>query len=255
MRLHRLVAQDEALRDLVVREALGEQAEDLLLARRERRQLVGPELAARAEPRELGDQAPRDRGREERVARGDDPDGVEERLGADVLEQEAAGARLQRVVDVLVEVERREDEDPRSRLVPAERRAPASPRSRPSPACGRPSARRPARCSTAEPDRLRAVRRGGDDRRCPAGSRAARRSPRGRSPGRRRRAPGSRRRPRRAASPRRRSRRPRPRRTRTCRRRSSRGRASRRGRDPAASSPSPGPGPWSRTRMSSRSSP
>jgi hypothetical protein len=103
----------------VVREALGEQAEDLLLARCQHRQLLRPELAAGAEPRELGDQPPRDRRCEERVTRRDDAYRLEEGLGRDVLQQEAARAGVQRVVDVLVEVERREDEDSRKRLVPA----------------------------------------------------------------------------------------------------------------------------------------
>ena len=42
---------------------------------------------------------------------GDDADGVGELLGADVLDQEAAGAGLHGLVDVLVEVEGGEDED------------------------------------------------------------------------------------------------------------------------------------------------
>src|SRR3954468_203764 len=41
---------------------------------------------------------------------GDEADAVGELVGGDVLEEEPAGARAQRVVDVLVEVERREHE-------------------------------------------------------------------------------------------------------------------------------------------------
>ena len=79
------------------------------------RLLSGPEAG------ELGDQPARDRGREQRVPGGDDAHCLEKRLGRDVLEQESAGARVQRVVDVLVEVERREDED--ARAVARRRRA------------------------------------------------------------------------------------------------------------------------------------
>ena len=50
-------------------------------------------------------------GREQGVAGGDDPDGGDEVLGGRVLEQEAAGAGPQGLEDVLVEVERREDQD------------------------------------------------------------------------------------------------------------------------------------------------
>ena len=53
------------------------------------------------------------RGREKRVPGGDRADGCDQLLGRVVLEDEAAGAGSERFVDVLVEVERREDEDPR----------------------------------------------------------------------------------------------------------------------------------------------
>jgi hypothetical protein len=65
--LDRLVAQDEPARDLPVRESLGDEAEDLGLARRERRERLGLDLP-RLQACELGDQAPGDRRREERVA-------------------------------------------------------------------------------------------------------------------------------------------------------------------------------------------
>ena len=45
MRLHGLVAQHEPRRDLAVREALGDEAEDLGLARGQRRERVRPHLA------------------------------------------------------------------------------------------------------------------------------------------------------------------------------------------------------------------
>ena len=63
----------------------------------------GGELGPKAG--ELVDQPARDRGRKQRLAGRDDAYGLEEVLGGDVLEQEAAGARAERVVDVFVEVE------------------------------------------------------------------------------------------------------------------------------------------------------
>ena len=66
--------------------------------------------------RELLDDASRDRGREEGVARSDRVDGGDQLLGRLVLEDEAARACSQRLVDVLVEVERREDQHPRGAI-------------------------------------------------------------------------------------------------------------------------------------------
>ena len=63
--------------------------------------------------RELLDHALRHGRREERLARGDDADRREQVLGRLVLENEAARAHAQRLEDVLVEVERREDEHAR----------------------------------------------------------------------------------------------------------------------------------------------
>jgi len=62
---------------------------------------------------ELADHAGGDGGRQEPVAHGDGPDARDELLGRLVLEHEPAGAGVQRLVDVLVEVERREHEHPR----------------------------------------------------------------------------------------------------------------------------------------------
>jgi len=62
---------------------------------------------------ELGDQPPGDRGCEERLAGGDDADCVQELVRASVLEQEAARARAQSGVDVVVEIEGGENEHPR----------------------------------------------------------------------------------------------------------------------------------------------
>jgi hypothetical protein len=65
----------------------------------------------RPESRELRDQPPSHGRREKRVTGGYDPDSVEECLRSNVLEEKAARARLECVVDVFVEVEGREDEN------------------------------------------------------------------------------------------------------------------------------------------------
>ena len=65
---------------------------------------------------EAVEQPPRDGRREQRLAARDDPDRVDELRRLDVLEQEAARARAQRLEDVLVEVERGEDQDRAPRI-------------------------------------------------------------------------------------------------------------------------------------------
>ena len=153
MRLHRVLADDEARGDLGVREALGEEPQHLELARRElgERRWRGGRRAAR----ELVDQAAGDGRGEERASLGDDLDRGQQPLLGRILEQEPARAGAQRVVDDVVEVEGREHEDARARLVDDDRVA--SPRSRRRPACGRPSARRPvgARPRASPPRRRR----------------------------------------------------------------------------------------------------
>ena len=79
VRLHGRVADVELLADLHVREALGDQAEDLLFARRQLVELLRRRRARRA--RELLDHALRDAGREQRVAGGDGADRGEQLLG------------------------------------------------------------------------------------------------------------------------------------------------------------------------------
>ena len=69
-------------------------------------------------------------GREQRLAGGHDPHGVHEILAADVLEEEAAGPGPQRVEDVLVEVEGREDDDLHRIVARRLRRCAGSPRCR-----------------------------------------------------------------------------------------------------------------------------
>ncbi len=61
---------------------------------------------------EFADQATGDRWCDQRIARCDDADGVEELVGCGVFEQEPRRAGSQRRVNVLVEVERGEHEDP-----------------------------------------------------------------------------------------------------------------------------------------------
>ena len=63
--------------------------------------------------RELADQPAGDARGEQRVAGGDDAHGLDQPFGRDVLEQEAARAGAEGVVDVLVEIERREHEHAR----------------------------------------------------------------------------------------------------------------------------------------------
>src|SRR3712207_6679030 len=111
VRLHRGVADHEPLRDLRVGQPARDQPEDLVLARGEVLEALGPGRSR--QPRELPDHPLRDLRREQRLPGGDGADGVDELLGRVVLEHEAARSRAQRVIDVLVERERREDEDPR----------------------------------------------------------------------------------------------------------------------------------------------
>ena len=137
--------------------------------------------------RELLDHALRDRGREQRVAGGDGADRRDQLLGRVVLEHEAARAGAERLVDVLVEVERREDQDPRGRR--RRRGCAGSPRARRARACGCPSARRSdGSARPCRPPRARCSPR--PRPRCPPRRRAACGSRRGPSTGRRRRARG-----------------------------------------------------------------
>ena len=114
MRLDRVLADHEVGGDLGVGHSARDEPQHLRLARRELAERC--RRSARRPPRELLDQPPRDRGREERAAVGHDPDRRDEALLGCVLEQETAGAGTQRVVDDLVEVERRQHEHARARL-------------------------------------------------------------------------------------------------------------------------------------------
>ena len=90
--------------------------EDLELARGELVEAARRLGRRRGGARELLDQAPGDRRRQQRLALGHDADPGHELLGRDVLEQEAAGPGAQRLVDVLVEVEGGQHQHPHRAL-------------------------------------------------------------------------------------------------------------------------------------------
>ena len=84
--------------------------ESKVVARRELVELGRQRANRRGRPaHELLDDAPRDRGRQQRVAGGDGAHALNELGARRVLEQEAARAGAQRLVDVVVEVEGGED--------------------------------------------------------------------------------------------------------------------------------------------------
>ena len=112
MCLHRRLADEEILGDLRIRQALGDELQNLELARgqllhRRRQGLHGRRRTAD----ELLDHATRHGRRQQRVALCDCADAGDELLGRHVLEQEATRARAQRVIDVLVHVEGRQHHD------------------------------------------------------------------------------------------------------------------------------------------------
>ena len=101
--------------------------------RRELAELGRNPVGPKRSPDELLDDAAGDGGCEQRVAARDDVDRLDEPLGRRVLQQEPAGAGPERLVHVLVEVERREHqhlrlrrahEQPARRLDPVEVRHP-----------------------------------------------------------------------------------------------------------------------------------
>jgi hypothetical protein len=109
--LHRRLAQRQRRGQLGVAQPPRDQAEHLELPRREHGQALV--VVSRREPLH---QAAGDGRGEQRVAPADQPDRGDQVLGGDVLEQEPAGPGGQRRVDVLVQVERGEDDDPHRRL-------------------------------------------------------------------------------------------------------------------------------------------
>lgn len=87
-----------------------DESEDLEFAGCEWRETFGARVVGERSVDELLDQAAGDRGGEECVAGGDCADGIGELLGRHVLEHEATGAGGHRVVDVLVQLEGRQDQ-------------------------------------------------------------------------------------------------------------------------------------------------
>ena len=135
----------------------------------------------------LRDQPPGHRRREQRVARRDHPYGVHQVVPAHVLEQEPARPRVQRVVHVVVRVERGQHDRPAAR---SPRRSSGRPRCRPY--------RHPDveqhHVGRVPPDRLDRLPRRRPPRRpprCPAGRPGSSRTRCAPAPGRRRPPPGS----------------------------------------------------------------
>src|SRR4051812_14222231 len=124
MCLHRRLADEELLRDLGVREPACDQLQHLELPRRQLAESRRRRRRRAPGAHELLDQAPRDGRREQRVAVRDRPNAVDEPLGRDVLQQEAARARSQRVEDVLVHVEGRHHHDLRLACAAVREQAP-----------------------------------------------------------------------------------------------------------------------------------
>ena len=127
MRLDRRLADEQLLGDLGVRGAARDRAQHLELAGGQVLELGGgvPDAGGRRTNSSIRRLVIV--GREQRVAAGDDLDRLDELLGRGVLEQEAARARAQRLVDVLVEVEGRQHQHPRAVGRPASRRVASSP--------------------------------------------------------------------------------------------------------------------------------
>lgn len=108
-----VVADDELCGDLAVRETARKQAQYFALARRQLRKTRRLFSRSRS-PRELLDQSSRNGGCEHRASVGCDADCCDQLVLGRVLQQEAACACAEGLVDVLVEVEGSEDEDTRA---------------------------------------------------------------------------------------------------------------------------------------------
>src|SRR5690606_41201693 len=101
--LHRLFGQHQVLGDLGVGPASGDEGEDLRLAFGQALEPQGgPAAGGGTLLGEVRDEAARHGGGEEGVARGHHPYGGDEVGGRRVLQQEAARARPQRLVHVVV---------------------------------------------------------------------------------------------------------------------------------------------------------
>src|SRR4029453_5943658 len=106
--LDRRLAEEQALRELGVGKPLCEQLQDFELALCEQIEARrGPFVAVRERVGEAVEEPPGDGRGQQRPSRRGDADRVHELRRLYVFEQETAGARSDRLVDVLVEVERR----------------------------------------------------------------------------------------------------------------------------------------------------
>src|SRR5699024_2277859 len=112
VRLDGVIGDEQLLAHLAVRASLGDQQQHLPLAVGEPGEQGAVTGRAGTPRRELRDHPPGDAGGEQRIARGDHPHGMDQLLRRRVLEQEAAGPRLQGVVHVVVDVEGGEHQDP-----------------------------------------------------------------------------------------------------------------------------------------------
>ena len=117
MRLHRWLCQRQRLGDLSVREALRDKLEHLAFALSQVPEPLGAQFVCwNGETRKAVQQAARHRRRDKRFARGDDANGLDEFSGSDILQQKPAGAGAECLDNMLVRVERREDQDPPPRV-------------------------------------------------------------------------------------------------------------------------------------------
>jgi hypothetical protein len=109
---------DELLGDLAVREAAGDENEDLALAGRDLFEHRRRWLERVGAGGEVFDQPPGDRGREQRFAIVDDAYRLEQAFARGVFEEESGRAGAEGAEDVLVEVEGRQHEHAGRRLDP-----------------------------------------------------------------------------------------------------------------------------------------
>jgi hypothetical protein len=110
--LRRVLGHDQPGRDLTIRESLGDEVQDLELARCQATQIRPPVERIR-HGRESLDEATCDRRCEDRAAVGRHPDRRQQLVLGCILEQEPARPASERLEHVLIKVERGQDDDPR----------------------------------------------------------------------------------------------------------------------------------------------
>src|SRR5215211_566694 len=113
VRLHGRLAEVQPLPDLGVREAARQEVEHLELPAGELAETLAADGLRWRVLHVALDEPPGERGRQQRLAGRDGSHSLRELARRRVLQQESAGTRAQRLVDVLVEVECREHQDPR----------------------------------------------------------------------------------------------------------------------------------------------